>query len=299
MVFSPSLGRNSPRGWPSPVGPCQLILSPQLNAVTEGSLTVSCHPFGFILLQGFQGDIFHLIAGSSRVAQTVLGILLLFSVLALSVMIDRYRLYRRAWRNSLAFLQVMDQVRNLAELRERCDRFTGSPLVVLFKAAFRELTSQFLGGDDRRFPSAAGMGSETQPTKSLERIRRALDRAALAESDRLEAYLPVLATTGAVTPFVGLFGTVWGIMNAFTRIGAQGSASLAAVAPGISEALITTAAGLVPAISAVIAYNYFLGRLRVLNSLMDEFILRFISIAELHLETASVPGAVEAGKRRL
>jgi biopolymer transport protein TolQ len=88
-------------------------------------------------------------------------------------------------------------------------------------------------------------------------------------------------------------------MNAFTRIGTQGSASLAAVAPGISEALITTAAGLIPAISAVIAYNYFLGKLRQLNSLLDEFTLRFVAIAEQHLETASVPGALEASKRRL
>ena len=252
----------------------------------------------FLILQGFQGDVLHLIAGSGWVARLVLGILLVFSVLALSVMIDRFRVYRRARQSSLAFLEALDQTRNLADLRDRCERFAGSPLVILFKAGFREITSQAVGGEDRRFSSAGAVASEAQVARSVERIRRVLDRAALSESERLEAFLPVLATTGAVTPFIGLFGTVWGIMNAFTRIGAQGSASLAAVAPGISEALITTAAGLVPAISAVIAYNYFLGKLRQINSLMDEFTLRFIAIAEQHLETASVPGALEAGKRR-
>jgi len=253
----------------------------------------------FLILQGFQGDVLHLIAGSGPVARVVLGILLVFSVLALSVMIDRFRVYRRARRSSLAFLEALDQTRNLADLRDRCERFTGSPLVTLFKAGFREITSQALAGEERRFPSAGAAMSEAQVARSIERIRRVLDRATLSESERLESFLPVLATTGAVTPFVGLFGTVWGIMNAFTRIGAQGSASLAAVAPGISEALITTAAGLIPAISAVIAYNYFLGKLRQLNSLMDEFTLRFVAIAEQHLETASVPGALEAGKRRV
>jgi biopolymer transport protein TolQ len=251
-------------------------------------LIQSC--LAFLILQGFQGDVLHMIAASSWVARLVLGILLVFSVLAVSVMIDRFRVYRRARQSSLAFLEALDQTRNLADLRDRCERFAGSPLVTLFKAGFRELTSQ----------ASAGSGaSEAQVARSIERIRRVLDRAALSESERLESFLPVLATTGAVTPFVGLFGTVWGIMNAFTRIGAQGSASLAAVAPGISEALITTAAGLIPAVSAVIAYNYFLGKLRQINSLMDEFTLRFIAIAEQHLETASVPGALEAGKRRM
>ncbi len=242
----------------------------------------------------------HLVAGSGAVARTVLFILLVFSVLALSVMFDRFRVYKRAARTSVAFLQMMDATDStrLADLRDRCDRFIGSPLVGLFKAGFRELTSQAVGGE-RRFSGSPAIVSDASVERGVEKIRRVLDRAALAENERLESYLPVLATTGAVTPFVGLFGTVWGIMNAFTRIGTQGSASLAAVAPGISEALITTAAGLIPAICAVIAYNYFLGRLRHLNSLMDEFILRFIAIAEHHLESSSMPGAAEAAKRRM
>ncbi len=252
-----------------------------------------------VLLQGFQGDVLHLVAGSGAVARTVLGILLVFSVLSFSVMFDRFRVYKRAARTSVGFLEFMDATRNLADLRDRCDRFIGSPLVGLFKAGFREMTAQAVGGEERRFSGSPAIVSEASVARGVEKIRRVLDRAALAENERLESYLPVLATTGAVTPFVGLFGTVWGIMNAFTRIGTQGSASLAAVAPGISEALITTAAGLIPAICAVIAYNYFLGRLRYLNSLMDEFLLRFTAIAEHHLESSPAPGTAEAGKRRM
>jgi biopolymer transport protein TolQ len=141
--------------------------------------------------------------------------------------------------------------------------------------------------------------SDASTTRRLERIQRVLDRAALAENERLESFLPVLATTGSVTPFVGLFGTVWGIMNAFQKIGVQGSASLGAVAPGISEALITTAAGLAAAIPAVIGYNYFLGQLRKINSAMDDFTMRFSAIADQHLEGAPAAGTVETGKRRI
>jgi biopolymer transport protein TolQ len=193
----------------------------------------------------------------------------------------------------------MEISRNLADLRDRCDRYAGSPLVALFKAGFRELTSQVLGSEDRRYAGPPPPISEAQTARKLERIRRVLDRAAISENERLEAFLPVLATTGSVTPFVGLFGTVWGIMNAFQKIGVQGSASLGAVAPGISEALVTTAAGLAAAIPAVIGYNYFLGRLRKIDATMDDFTMRFTAISEQHLEGAASSGAVETSKRRL
>jgi biopolymer transport protein TolQ len=254
---------------------------------------------GFLILQGFQGSVFQMITSSGPVAKTVLVVLLGFSFLSWSVMIERFRLYRRALKESRDFLNSMDQIRNLADLRERCDRFSGSPVASIFKAGFRELTSQAVGPDDRRFPGAPVAASETSLGRRIERVQRVLDRAALAESDRLEAFLPVLATTGSVTPFVGLFGTVWGIMNAFQKIGVQGSASLGAVAPGISEALITTAAGLAAAIPAVIGYNYFLGQFRQINSAMDDFALRFVAIAEQHLEGSPAPSVIESGKRRL
>jgi len=253
----------------------------------------------FLILQGFQGSVLQMVAASGPVAKTVLVVLLGFSFLSWSVMIERYRVYRRALRESGDFLSAMEESRNLADLRDRCERFTGSPLVSIFKAGFRELTSQALGSEERRFSGAPAPASETQIPRRLEKIQRVLDRAIIAENERLEAFLPVLATTGSVTPFVGLFGTVWGIMNAFQKIGVQGSASLGAVAPGISEALVTTAAGLAAAIPAVIGYNYFLGRLRQINSAMDDFTMRFTAVAEQHLEGTVAAGAVESGKRRI
>lgn len=251
------------------------------------------------LAQGFQGSLLQLIASSGPVAKAVLLILLAFSFLSWAVMIERFRVYKKAARDSRAFLDAMDSSRSPADLRERCERYAASPLVPMYKAGFRELTLQAMAPEERRFAGSAPGGAETDIARRTERIRRALERVAIAENERLEAFLPVLATTGSVTPFVGLFGTVWGIMNAFQEIGLQGSASLGAVAPGISEALIATAAGLAAAIPAVIGYNYFLGRLRSLNTSMDDFALRFAGIAEIHLEGAAAPGAVETAKRRV
>ncbi len=115
-------------------------------------------------------------------------------------------------------------------------------------------------------------------------IKRALDQASIAEQARLEKTLGFLATTGSTAPFIGLFGTVWGIMNSFREIGLRGSANLATVAPGISEALIATAFGLVAAIPAVIAYNYFLGKIRMINAEMDNFSSEFLNIRERYFE---------------
>jgi len=274
---------------------------PHADISSEGFLISACLalPATVLAQQGFQGNLLQLIGSSGPVAKFVLVVLLGFSFLSWSVTIERFRVYRRAARGGRAFLREMDQTRNLADLRDRCERLDDNPLVSLFKAGFRELTSQALGPEERRFSAPAVVVSDGQARRRIDKIRRVLDRAAIGENERLEAFLPILATTGSVTPFVGLFGTVWGIMNAFQEIGVQGSASLGAVAPGISEALITTAAGLAAAIPAVIGYNYFLGRLRSLNSAMDEFTMRFATIAEQHLEGVPAPGTAEAGKRRL
>ena len=251
-----------------------------------------------LVLQSNHAAAFQVFGSMGYVAWSVILVLMGFSLLSWAVMIERYRVYRRATVESAAFLEILEQSRNLADIRDRCERLTGSPLVTQFKAGFREITSQALSPEERRFP-APKPDSGALEGRRLEKIQRALDRAVIAENERLEAFLGVLATTGSVTPFVGLFGTVWGIMNAFQKIGVQGSASLGAVAPGISEALITTAAGLAAAIPAVIGYNYFLGRLRRINSTMDDFSMRFTAIAEQHLEGAALPGALETGKRRV
>jgi len=148
-------------------------------------------------------------------------------------------------------------------------KLRGSPLAVIFLAGNRELAYQS--------KSSAENGWSTAKTDSL---NRALLKASNAEASRLEKMMFFLATTGSVSPFIGLFGTVWGIMISFERIGVLRSASLQTVAPGIAEALIATAVGLFAAVPAVIAYNYFLGRIKDLIADMEDFSLEFLSIAE-------------------
>jgi biopolymer transport protein TolQ len=153
-----------------------------------------------------------------------------------------------------------------------CVQLKASPLVGVFQAGYLEVNQQV-----RAASAAAG----TRPTvKSLESLSRALVRAAGVEVTRLERRVTFLATTASVTPFVGLFGTVWGIMDAFADIGRMGSANLAVVAPGISEALITTAGGLFAAIPAAVFYNFYNSRIKVLSAMVDDFALEFLNIVE-------------------
>jgi biopolymer transport protein TolQ len=141
--------------------------------------------------------------------------------------------------------------------------------------------------------------AEQARERALVRARRRAEDTASAQIDGLDRHLGILATTGTVTPFIGLFGTVWGIMDAFQGIGATGSASLAAVAPGISEALVTTAAGLAAAIPAVIGYNMLLARVRRLAARVDRFVPQFLSLAEAQLDQHRPAAApLEAGRSR-
>jgi len=147
-----------------------------------------------------------------------------------------------------------------------------SPLVGLFTAGYSEVTYQL-----RPTPGAAPGKPQI---KSMEAVERCLQRSSVVEMGRMENYLGILATIAAVSPFVGLFGTVWGIIDAFRGIGATGNASLATVAPGISEALVATAFGLVAAIPALMAYNYFQGALKHWQTQLDDFALEFIGLSE-------------------
>ncbi|HEV8702504.1 MAG TPA: MotA/TolQ/ExbB proton channel family protein [Candidatus Polarisedimenticolia bacterium] len=247
---------------------------------------------------GYGGDVLRLIADSGALVKFVLLILLGFSVLSWAVIFERYRGLKRAEEHSARFLQALDEGRRLADLKDHSTRFARSPLVPIFLAGFRELTSG-IAENVSRFRGSAGMPDEARD-RILERVRRRLEEAAAAEADHLDSHLGILATTGTVTPFVGLFGTVWGIMNAFQGIGITGSASLAAVAPGISEALVTTAAGLFAAIPAVIGYNVLLARARRLGGRIDRFVLHFASIAETQIEAGRTAAATaEAAKVRL
>ena len=221
--------------------------------------------------QGFyQGEVWQLIANTGIVARIVLLLLLAFSIWSWAIIFHKWRTFHAARRESQEFLKVFRQSKKLSEIRAFCRTLRSSPLPEVFQAGYREIESQVIPSDNPGKPRI----------RSLEAVQRALQIASSTELSRMERWLTWLATTGAVTPFVGLFGTVWGIIDAFHGLGTAGTASLRSVAPGISEALITTAAGLFAAIPAVIAYNQFLQRVKEFGALMDDFTLEFLNMTE-------------------
>lgn len=231
----------------------------------------------------FDGQIIAMIRHSGFVAKLVLLVLLFFSVVSWGIVVSRYLLFARARREGDSFLRVFRKSRKFSDVTSVCEKLPNTPLVAIFQAGFNELNYQIQAAQTTGGGAAAGgeTGREGRMTiKNLESVNRSMLRAESNEVSRLEKLLGFLATTGSVTPFVGLFGTVWGIMDAFQEIGLSGSANLATVAPGISEALITTAAGLFTAIPAVMAYNYFLNMIKNLSAEMDDFSMEFLSIVE-------------------
>jgi biopolymer transport protein TolQ len=224
-------------------------------------------------------DIIYLVLHASLIAQLVLGVLLLFSAISWGIVVYKFWQFGRSSRQSSTFLDIFRKSSKFSEVQAVCRTLSASPLVGLFQSGYTELNSQLrtTGNPDTVKPSLpAG-----RPTlKSLDAVDRALLRAATVEMTKLERRVTFLATTASITPFIGLFGTVWGIMSSFQQIGAQGSSSLGVVAPGIAEALITTAAGLFAAIPAVYFYNYFTSRVKHFASDMDDFSLEFLNISE-------------------
>jgi biopolymer transport protein TolQ len=209
------------------------------------------------------------------VAVGILVLLAIFSFISWAIIIYKGIALHRAQTQSETFLQVFRKSNKFSEVNSVCVQLKASPLVGVFQAGYLEVNQQVRGGSQGSAAPAA------KPTvKSLDSLSRALARAATVESTRLERRVTFLATTASVTPFVGLFGTVWGIMNAFGDIGRMGSASLAVVAPGISEALVTTAMGLAAAIPAAVFYNFYNSRIRVLGAMMDDFAMEFLNIVE-------------------
>jgi len=224
-------------------------------------------------------DIVSLVARSSLVAKSVLLLLLVFSAVSWGIILYKLWQYRRAEHQSRKFIDVFRRSSKFSEVQSVCKALAASPLVGLFQAAYAELNAQLrqqAGTADAR-PSPV----PARPTlKSLDAVDRALLRASAVEVARLEHRVMFLATTASITPFIGLFGTVWGIMAAFENIGAAGSSSLGVVAPGIAEALIATAAGLFAAIPAVYFYNHLTGHVKRFAAAMDDFSLEFLNIAE-------------------
>src|SRR5580698_7648506 len=212
------------------------------------------------------GEIVDLVNQTGPVAKVVLLLLLLFSVISWAVILSKWNLLRRARVQSGRFLRAFRKAQRMQDLATVADQFRPSPLVGVFEGGYQEYKRQL------STPSAT--------LRSLTAVQRGMQIGASEEITRLERNVPWLAITASVTPFIGLFGTVWGIIDAFHGLGTAGGATLRAVAPGISEALITTAAGLAAAIPAVIAYNLIGNSIRVFAARSDDFSLEVLNAIE-------------------
>jgi biopolymer transport protein TolQ len=238
--------------------------------------------FSSVLLLFVGGEIVDLVLQTGPVAKTVLFILIAFSVLSWAVILSKWRLVRRARIQSGRFVRAFRKAQRLQDIAPVAEQFRPSPLVGVFEGAVVEFKRQ--------------MGT-TGTVHNPIAIQRAMQIASSEEITRLERNVPWLAITGAVTPFIGLFGTVWGIIDAFHGLGTAGAATLRAVAPGISEALVTTAAGLAAAIPAVIAYNLLIGSIREMASRNDDFALEMLNMVERQTLSAERPQPVTEVRR--
>jgi biopolymer transport protein TolQ len=246
-----------------------LLFALQMQAQGEGPLERS------------STSVITLLADSTLVAKGVLLVLALFSIVSWGIVLYKAWTFRRAARHTVQFLDVFRRSNKFSEVQAVCRSLSDSPLVGLFQSGYAELTAQLR----QNVPEAANgpnpRAVADRPTlKSLTAVDRALMRAASVEVNKLEHWVPFLATTASISPFIGLFGTVWGILIAFEDIGRKGSTNLNVVAPGIAEALVTTAFGLAAAIPAVLFYNYFSQRVRIFATEMDDFSMEFLNIAE-------------------
>jgi biopolymer transport protein TolQ len=245
-----------------------LLMQAQGGAASEGSIASST-------------SIVRLVRESNPISQGVLLMLLLLSIISWAIILYKLWTYRAADKHTAQFLDVFRRSSKFSEVQAVCRSLNDSPLVGLFQSGYAELTAQL-----RQAAPEASNGPNPRPPagrptlKSLTAVDRALMRASVVEINKLERRVSFLATTASIAPFVGLFGTVWGIIIAFDRISQTGSTNLAVVAPGIAEALIATAAGLFAAIPAVYFYNLLSQRVKLFASEMDDFTMEFLNIAE-------------------
>jgi biopolymer transport protein TolQ len=247
---------------------------------TLGSLVLALQvQEGGAPLAGTSRGIADIITGTTPVNWAVFIVLILFSVSSWAIILAKTITFRKVAHQTATFLEVFRRSQKFSEVQAVCPSLPASPLVGVFQAGFAELNAQFrITG--AQSPANPGSTPARPILKSLDAVDRALIRAATSELNKLERRLTFLATTASITPFIGLLGTVVGIMIAFQRIGATGSTNLAVVAPGISEALIATAAGLFAAIPATYFYNHFTHRVKECSADMDDFSLEFLNIAE-------------------
>ena len=229
----------------------------------------------------FHGSLFDMVAHAGFVVQLVLLLLLLFSIISWAIILMKYVSMRKVVKENDLFLNAYMKSTKMSEIFPEAKKYRNSTLAEVFRAGYTELAkiSKAVRGTAPGKDAAEAVGPVPE-IGGIDNVERAMNRASGTEAGKLEAALGFLATTGSASPFIGLFGTVWGIMDTFKEIGARGSATLAVVAPGISEALIATAAGLAAAIPAVIFYNYYLNRIKGMSLEMDNFASELLNIVE-------------------
>jgi biopolymer transport protein TolQ len=210
----------------------------------------------------------------------VLGLLAAFSVASWGIVLQKWWTFRRTKKQSDSFIEVFRRSSKFSEVQAVCASLKDSPLVGLFQAGYAELTAQLRQQTPPADPANPRPPAARPTLKSLAGVDRALMRASVVEVNKLEKHIGFLATTAAVTPFIGLFGTVVGIMLAFEGIAQSGSTNLGVVSRPIADALVATACGLVAAIPAVIFYNTLSSRVKLFASEMDDFAMEFLNIAE-------------------
>ena len=229
-------------------------------------------------LAGGHDQLLAMVTGSGLVVQLVLYLLIVFSIVSWGIILYKSRQVRTARRNSARFVEVFWETKNLTTIHAASEEMRRSPVGQVFRAGYQELVRLTRAKRQARLEDTP----MTTELGGVANVERAMRRATSQELTRLERSLTFLATTASTTPFIGLFGTVWGIMNAFLGLSVAQSSTIQAVAPGIAEALIATAAGLFAAIPAVVAYNHFARQIRVLAVEMDNFAFEFLNIAERH-----------------
>jgi biopolymer transport protein TolQ len=266
----------------------QLIIDMEFNyrykiivLVLTVTIFVAILYFGVDSMSSPHLDLIHMISNAGLIVQLVLLILVLFSISSWAIILIKYMYIKRALRQSEHFTNYFWKSRDFSDAYSKAKELEGSPIARIFRIGFVELKKLSQSGvpvasqasDSDEFSIGARFAG-------TDNVKRALRQAINTEISRLSQLVPFLATTGNTTPFIGLFGTVWGIMNSFHGIGLKGSATLAVVAPGISEALVATAAGLAAAIPAVIAFNYFTQKIRTIETELHSFSTDFLNIVE-------------------
>jgi biopolymer transport protein TolQ len=241
------------------------ILGYLADLVTGGTAWAAQSPFG-----GARGtDVWELVISSGPVVQFVLWLLVLFSILSWAIIFTKFKVIRTARSQNKEFENLFWEAGSLSTAYSQTRGLTQSPLANVFRLGYTEL------GKVMRLSGDGGL-----PREVVDNLKRAMDRGQAAEATRLHKAVTFLATCANTAPFIGLFGTVWGIMDSFRSIGATGAANLATVAPGIAEALVATATGLFAAIPAVVFYNHFNRRLQVLEAEMESFSQDFLNLVE-------------------